>query len=77
MANQASWLPELDKDIDETLGLSDSHAAQSPSEELCLFPAWARTIGILQSFSYSSQYEFDSDGLKMRVKVILIKSTAN
>ena len=51
--------------------LSDSEAAQSSSEAACLFPAWARTIGILQSFAYSSQYEFDSDGLEMRVKVIV------
>ena len=52
--------------------LSDSDAVQSTSEAACLFPAWARTIGILQSFAYSSQYEFDSDGLEMRVKVIII-----
>ena len=52
--------------------LSDSDAVQATSEAACLFPAWARTIGILQSFAYSSQYEFDSDGLEMRVKVIII-----
>ena len=49
--------------------LSDSDAAQSSSEAACLFPAWARTIGILHNFAYTSQYDFDSDGLEMRVKV--------
>ena len=50
--------------------LSDSDAVKSPSEAACLFPAWARRIGVLHNFAYTSQYEFDPDGLEMRVKVI-------
>lgn len=62
-------LADVEKDGVRNIQMTvDSEAAQSSSEAACLFPAWARTIGILQSFAYSSQYEFDSDGLEMRVK---------